>query len=235
MKLENGKHHKEETMLNKVLLIANLTRDPEARRTNSGTSVCKLGLAVNRRYKDSHGNTKDDTTFIDCDVWGNSADFCRDYLRKGNRVMVEGRLKMDSWEDRTTGQKRSRLGVTAENVQNLSPREQQPQQGYQEQRPPQQPAPQQAPPPPFPSQAAGGPPGTPSGGSHLPRPAHEREDYRPPQQPQQQSFDVGDESIDDIPFNHGPADSPSQNDSLSGPGTINNEFGGGPCGSGTPD
>lgn len=140
-------------MLNKVMLIANLTRDPDARSTTSGTSVVNLGLAVNRKWKDKDGNQKEDTVFVDCDVWGKSADFCRDYLRKGNKVFIDGRLKMDTWEDRNTGDKRSKLGIVAESVQNLSPRsnsDQQEQQPYQQPQGQQQAQHQSQPPPAFP-------------------------------------------------------------------------------------
>jgi len=133
-------------MLNKVMIIGNLTRDPEARKTNDGTSVAKFGLAINRKWKDQQGQQKEETTFVDVDVWGNSADFCRDYLRKGNRVFVEGRLKLDQWTDQQTGQNRQRLGVVAVSVQNLSPRQEPQQQPQQQQAPAFNPAP---PPPPI--------------------------------------------------------------------------------------
>jgi len=127
--------------INKVLLIGNLTRDPEARRTNSGTSVAKLGLAINRKFKNAAGEYQEEVTFADVDVWGRSADFCRDYLRKGAPVYVEGRLKLDQWEDRETGQKRSKLGIVAESVQSLGTRnEGQPQpQNFPAQQPQQHP------------------------------------------------------------------------------------------------
>lgn len=196
--------------LNKVILIGNLTRDPEARRTNSGTSLCSFGLAVNRRFRDASGEQREETTFVDIDVWGRTADFCRDYLRKGNQVSIEGRLKYDQWEDRASGQKRSRLSVTAENVQSLGSREsnsgggynqQQPSYGGNQQQAPQQPAPQQnwnaapqqqqpqqqqvaPPPPPFPAQD----------------PTQTQSQPAPQQAPSEDPFDVSDESIDDIPF-----------------------------------
>jgi len=122
-------------MLNKVMLIGNLTRDPESQQTNSGTAIAKLGVAVNRTYKDKDGNKVDDTVFVDVDVFAQSAEFCRDYLRKGFRVLIDGRLKFDQWEDRETGQNRSKLGVIADRVQNLTLKsEQQPQQQQQQQR-----------------------------------------------------------------------------------------------------
>jgi len=192
-------------MLNKVMIIGNVTRDPECKQTNGGTSVAKMGLAINRKFKNANGEKQEEVTFVDVDIWGKSAEFCRDYIRKGNRVLIEGRLKMDQWDDRTTGQKRSRLGVTAENVQSLTPRDQGQQQGNQgggeyqasQQHPQEQAYQQQAagnaapPPPPFPTQAAGAPQGTPAGNSRPPvsgasTPGHE-------------NFNSN-ESIDDIPF-----------------------------------
>jgi single-strand DNA-binding protein len=135
-------------MLNKVMFIGNLTRDPEARRTNNGTSVVKLGIAINRKWKDGQGNPMEETVFVDVDVWAKTADFCRDYLRKGNRVFIEGRLKLDTWQDQSTGQNRSRLGVVAESVQNLSPRQEAAPPAYPPQQQPQYQQP--APPPQFP-------------------------------------------------------------------------------------
>ncbi len=105
--------------MNRVILAGNLTRDPEGRRLTSGTAVCNLGLAVNRRYRTSSGELSEETTFVDIEVWGRQAEFCRDYLRKGAPILLEGRLKLDSWEDRNTGQKRSKLRVVAERVQSL--------------------------------------------------------------------------------------------------------------------
>ncbi|MCH2175823.1 MAG: single-stranded DNA-binding protein [Lentisphaeria bacterium] len=108
--------------MNRVILAGNLTRDPEVRRTNSGTAVCRLGLATNRRYRSQSGEMADDTTFVDIDVWGQTAEFCGNYLRKGASVLVEGRLRLDQWDDRATGQKRSRLLVVAERVESLGSR-----------------------------------------------------------------------------------------------------------------
>jgi single-strand DNA-binding protein len=99
---------------NKAILIGNLTRDPEIRYTNSGTAICDLGIAVNEKKKD-----KQDTLFVDVTVWDKQAENCCEYLSKGRPVMIEGRLKMDTWEDRETGKKRSRLGVVAQSVQFL--------------------------------------------------------------------------------------------------------------------
>jgi single-strand DNA-binding protein len=105
--------------LNKVMLIGNLTRDPELRYTPKGTAVADLGLAVNRRVSDANGNWSDETTFIDITVWGNTAENSQKFLSKGRGVFVEGRLQLDSWEDKQTGQKRTKLKVVGENVQFL--------------------------------------------------------------------------------------------------------------------
>jgi len=105
--------------LNKVLLIGNITRDPELRYIQSGTAVLDLGVAVNRRVKGSDGTWGDEAAFIDVTVWGKQAENCAEYLSKGRSVFVEGHLKFDQWEDKKTGDKRSKLRVTAENIQFL--------------------------------------------------------------------------------------------------------------------
>ncbi len=108
--------------LNKVFLIGNLTRDPELRVTPKGTAICQFGLAVNRQFKDESGATRDETTFIDIEAWGKQGELVSKYLTKGSPAMVEGRLKLDQWEDKTSGQKRSKLKVVLDNVQFLSSR-----------------------------------------------------------------------------------------------------------------
>jgi len=108
--------------LNKVFLIGNLTRDPELRVTPKGTAICQFGLAVNRQFKDESGATRDETTFIDIEAWGKQGELVAKYLTKGSPAMVEGRLKLDQWEDKTTQQKRSKLKVVLDNVQFLSSR-----------------------------------------------------------------------------------------------------------------
>ncbi len=105
--------------LNKVMLIGNLTRDPELRYTPKGTAVADLGLAVNRRVSDGNGNWSDETTFVDVTVWGNTAENSQKFLSKGRGVFIEGRLQLDTWEDKQSGQKRSKLKVVGENVQFL--------------------------------------------------------------------------------------------------------------------
>ena len=104
--------------LNKVILIGNLVRDPELRKTPSGASVADLRLAVNRRFKAADGQFKDETCFVTVSVWGRSGEACKQYLSKGSPVMVEGHLRLDEWEK--NGQKQSRLTVVGENVQFLS-------------------------------------------------------------------------------------------------------------------
>lgn len=108
--------------LNKVFLIGNLTRDPELRVTPKGTAICQFGLAVNRQFKDESGQARDETTFVDIEAWGKQGELVSKYLTKGSPAMVEGRLKFDQWEDKTTQQKRSKLKVVLENVQFLSSR-----------------------------------------------------------------------------------------------------------------
>lgn len=105
--------------LNKIYLIGNLTRDPELKYTPKGTAVAKLGIAVNRKWTSESGEKKEEVTFVDVDVFGRTAENCGQYLRKGRPVLVEGRMKLDQWDDKQTGQKKSKLGVVAEMVQFL--------------------------------------------------------------------------------------------------------------------
>ena len=107
---------------NKVILMGNLTRDPEVRYTSGGTAIAKLGMAVNRRWKNQEGQMQEETTFVDVDAFGRQAETIGQYLKKGRPVMVEGRLKLDQWDDKQTGQKRSKLGVVLENFQFLDSR-----------------------------------------------------------------------------------------------------------------
>src|SRR6204780_3797044 len=99
---------------NRVILAGNLTRDPELRYTPKGTAVVKFGLAVNRTWKDESGQTKEEVTFVDIDAWGRQGEVIAQYMRKGRPLLVEGRLKQDSWEDKTTHQKQSKLKVVLE-------------------------------------------------------------------------------------------------------------------------
>ncbi len=105
--------------LNKVMLLGNLTRDPELRHTPKGSAVTDLGLALNRRVQDGNGGWKEEVTYVDVTVWGNSAENAHKYLSKGRGVFVEGRLQMDTWDDKETGKKRSKLKVVADNLQFL--------------------------------------------------------------------------------------------------------------------
>jgi len=104
---------------NKVILVGNLTRDPELRYTPKGMAIAKIGLAVNRVWRNEAGETKEEVTFVDVDVFGRTAENVGQYMRKGRPILVEGRLRLDQWDDKQTGQKRSRLGVVAETVQFL--------------------------------------------------------------------------------------------------------------------
>jgi single-strand DNA-binding protein len=109
--------------LNRVLLIGNLTRDPEVRYTPKGTPVTEIGLAVNRIYSGEDGEKKEETTFVDVTLWARQAEIAGQYLKKGRPVFIEGRLQLDSWDDKQTGQKRSRLRVVAESLQLLGSRQ----------------------------------------------------------------------------------------------------------------
>ena len=102
---------------NKVFLMGNLTRDPELRYTPKGQAVAKLGLAVNRRYTTESGEAREEVTFVDVDAWGKQAEVISQYCKKGRPLFVEGRLKLDQWDDKTTGQKRSALRIVLEGFQ----------------------------------------------------------------------------------------------------------------------
>ena len=106
---------------NKVFLMGNLTRDPELRYTPSGTAVCEFGVAVNRKWTTPDGQKKDETCFVDCQMWGRRGEVVAEYFRKGRPIFVEGRLKFDQWEGRD-GQRRSKLRVVAENFEFLGGR-----------------------------------------------------------------------------------------------------------------
>lgn len=108
---------------NKVILVGNLTRDPEVRYTTGGTAVTELGLAVSRQWTDRGSNErKEETTFVDVTLWGRTAEIAGEYLSKGRPVLIEGRLQLDQWEDKETGQKRSKLKVVGETLQLLGSR-----------------------------------------------------------------------------------------------------------------
>ncbi|NUQ63390.1 MAG: single-stranded DNA-binding protein [Pirellulales bacterium] len=103
---------------NRVVLLGNLTRDPELRYIPSGTAVTEIGLAVNDRRKNASGEWIDETTFVDITLWGRTAEVASEYLTKGAPVLIEGRLKLDTWET-NDGQKRSKLRVVGERMQML--------------------------------------------------------------------------------------------------------------------
>ena len=108
---------------NKVILMGNLTRDPQVRYTPSGSAVAEIGLAVNRFWFDKQSNTrKEETTFVDVTLWGREAEVAGEYLAKGRPVLIEGRLQLDTWDDKQSGQKRSKLRVVCEHMQMLGAR-----------------------------------------------------------------------------------------------------------------
>lgn len=109
--------------LNKVMLIGNLTRDPEVRYTPKSTPVTDIGLAVNRNYTTDTGERREETTFVDITFWGRQAEVIGQYMKKGRPIYVEGRLQMDTWQDKQTGQSRSKLKVVGDNFQFLGGRE----------------------------------------------------------------------------------------------------------------
>ena len=183
--------------MNKVMLIGNLTRDPELSYLANGTALAKLGLAVNRRYKDRNGEYQEDTAFVDIDTWAKQAEFCSKYLQKGRRVYVEGRLKFDQWEAQD-GSKRSKLGVTAERVTFADAKPTGDQQGgyggptTQGAQPPSGPAPA---PPAGPSGAAGAPPP-----QQAPQAPPAAGGYPPAQDGPDET---GGSTADDLPFQSG--------------------------------
>ena len=107
---------------NKVILLGNLTRDPEVRYTPKGSAVCDLGVAVNRVYTTDSGEKREEATFVDVTFWGRTAEVAGEYLKIGRPIFIEGRLQLDSWEDKPSGQKRSKLKVIGETMQLLGGR-----------------------------------------------------------------------------------------------------------------
>ena len=109
---------------NKVILIGNLTRDPQVRYTPGGQAVSEIGLAVNRSWFDKNANQKrEEVTFVDVTLWGRTAEIAGEYLGKGKQVLIEGRLQLDQWTDKESGQKRSKLHVVGENMTMLGSRQ----------------------------------------------------------------------------------------------------------------
>jgi single-strand DNA-binding protein len=104
---------------NKVILAGNLTRDPALRYTPKGTAIAEIGLAINRKWKSETGEAKEEVTFVDVAAYGRTAEVIGQYLKKGRPIMIEGRLKLDQWDDKTTGAKRSKLRVVCESFEFL--------------------------------------------------------------------------------------------------------------------
>src|SRR5437763_4317384 len=107
---------------NKVILLGNVTRDPEIRYTPKGTAVTELGMAVNRVYSTDSGEKREEVLFVDVTLWGRTAEIAGEYLKKGRPVLIEGRLQLDTWDDKQSGQKRSKLKVVGEGLQLLGAR-----------------------------------------------------------------------------------------------------------------
>ena len=105
--------------LNKAMLIGNLTRDPEMRVTPKGTATTSFAIAINRRYRDEAGADREEVTYVDIEAWGKTAETIGKYFTKGKPIFIEGRLRLDQWEDKTTKEKRSRMKVICENFQFL--------------------------------------------------------------------------------------------------------------------
>jgi single-strand DNA-binding protein len=118
--------------LNRVCLAGNLTRDPQIRFLANEKQVGEFGLAINRKWKSQDGTPHEEATFVDIEVFGRTAELCGQYLKKGSPAYLEGRLKLDTWDDKATGQKRSKMKVVAESVQFLGQR---PADGEQQERP----------------------------------------------------------------------------------------------------
>lgn len=109
---------------NEVRIIGNVTRDVELKRTNSGTAVCEMGVAVNEQRKDQTGEWQEETLFLDVTLWGRTAEIAGEYVGKGTLVQVKGRLRMDAWTDQT-GQERKKLKVVGDRMQLLGSRSEQ--------------------------------------------------------------------------------------------------------------
>lgn len=109
--------------LNKVMLIGNLTRDPEIKYTPKGTAVASFALAINRNYTTEGGEKREEVTFVEIEAYGRVAEIIGEYCKKGSPLFVDGRLKLDTWDDKQTGQKRSKMKVVAENIQLLGGRD----------------------------------------------------------------------------------------------------------------
>ena len=109
--------------LNKVMLMGNLTRDPEIKYTPKGTAIANFGIAVNRTYTPEGGEKREEVTFIDLEAWGRTAEVIGEYFKKGKPIFIEGRLKLDQWDDKTSGKKMSKLRVVVDSFEFLGSRE----------------------------------------------------------------------------------------------------------------
>ncbi len=109
--------------LNKVMLMGNLTRDPEIKYTPKGTAIANFGIAVNRTYTPEGGEKREEVTFIDLEAFGRTAEVIGEYFKKGRPIFIEGRLKLDQWDDKTTGKKMSKLRVVVDSFEFLGSRE----------------------------------------------------------------------------------------------------------------
>lgn len=105
--------------LNKVMIIGNATRDPEIRVTPKGTPICQFSLAINREWKNDAGEKQSEVVYVDCECWGRAGETIAKYVTKGRPLYCEGRLRLDSWTDKTTNEKRSRMKVVVESFQFL--------------------------------------------------------------------------------------------------------------------
>ncbi len=193
--------------LNKVQLMGNMTRDPEVRYTPKGTAVTDVGLAINRNFTLDDGERREETTFVDITFWGRQAEVIGEYMKKGRPLYVEGRLQLDQWEDKTSGQQRSRLKVIGDNFQFLGGRDDAGSGGArggggQQQAPPQQ---QQAPQQQAPPQQQQAPPQQQQAPQQQSQQQAPQQQQAPPQQqqaPPQQNYDPipPSDDDDDIPF-----------------------------------
>ena len=109
--------------LNKVMLMGNLTRDPEIKYTPKGTAIANFGMAINRNFSTEGGEKREEVTFVDIEAFGRTAEIIGEYFKKGRPIYVEGRLKLDTWDDKQTGQKKSKLRVVADSFEFLGSRE----------------------------------------------------------------------------------------------------------------
>ena len=189
--------------LNKVILIGNLTRDPELRYTPQGSAICDMGLAINRQYTTNDGVKKEEVCFVDITAWGRQAETCNRFIKKGSQIFVEGRLKLDSWQDKETGKNRSKLNVVAERIQFLSGSGagRQPDEAEGEQQQPhQKPAYQQQQQSQAPKQEYSRPPQQQAQQPTVQKAAPVAPQTQNPPPPPAEIFEVDSEPDDDIPF-----------------------------------